>query len=190
MRGKHEMKSQKPHILLVAVALIAALTVGGTIAWLAVSTNAVENTFQASHVTSEVSETFDGNVKTNVSIKNTGDIDAYIRVALVPTWQDDSGNAVALPASLDDLAFTGLTGSDWFQGSDGYYYCKEPIAPNDDTGYLFTKAAVKTANGYHMDLQILCDAIQAKGGTAAGTAAVVAAGWPVAVNSDGMLSAN
>lgn len=195
MNKKREMKASKPHILLIAVALVAALTVGGTVAWLAVSTNAVENTFQSSGVTSEVSETFQNEVKSNVSIKNTGNIDAYIRVAIVPTWQDDDGYPVAVSASLSDLGFTGLTGSDWFHGSDGYYYCQNPITPQDNTGYLFTRATVDPDSagyqaGYHMNLQILCDAIQARGGTTTGTAAVVAAGWPVAVNTDGTLRAN
>ena len=195
MKGKREMKALKPRVLLIAVTLIATLAVGGTVAWLAVSTRAVENSFQASQVTSKVDENFNGSVKSNVRIQNTGDIDAYIRVTLVPTWQDDDGYAVAVSASLSDLTFTGLPGNEWAQGSDGYYYCKNPISPQDYTGYLFTKATVNTTSagyqaGYHMNLQILCDAIQAKGGTAAGTAAVEAAGWPVTVNTNGSLNAN
>lgn len=195
MKGKREMKALKPRVLLLAVTLIATLAVGGTVAWLAVSTRAVENTFQPSQVTSQVDEKFDGSVKSNVRIQNTGDIDAYLRVTLVPTWQDDDGYAVAVSASLSDCTFTGLPGNEWAQGSDGYYYCKNPISPQDYTGYLFTKATVNTTSagyqaGYHMNLQILCDAIQAKGGTAAGTAAVEAAGWPVTVNTNGSLNAN
>lgn len=193
MKGKHEMRASKPRILLLAAALIAVLTVGGTVAWLAVSTGAVENTFQPSHVTSEVDEKFNGITKSDVRIRNTGDIDAYIRVALVPTWQDDSRNAAAVPAGLSDLTFTGLTGSSWFV-KDGYYYCKNPIAPEGYTGYLFTTATVRTDSagylaGYHMNLQILCDAIQAEGGTGT-TPAVKAAGWPVTVNANGTLRAN
>ena len=88
-RSRRRRVMRNRAILVIAVAaLVCALGAAGAVAFLIDKTNPVKNTFVPSKVTCEVKETFDGTTKTNVQIKNTGDIPAYIRVALVTYFAD------------------------------------------------------------------------------------------------------
>lgn len=147
-------------VLVLSLALLSAAGAGGTLAWLAAKTTSAVNTFEAGKVSCAVKEDFNGTTKSNVSVTNTGNVPAYIRVALVPTWEDAEGNVVAQQAGLADLDITRDT-TNWFKASDGYYYCKAPVAAGGNTPVLISSATVKTESEYHMNLQILAEAIQA-----------------------------
>ena len=82
-KGKHEAQrsgktARKGRLtaMIVSVVLILALAIGGTIAWMSTKTDSVVNTFNPSRVTCEVEEKFNGEVKTDVNVRNTGDIPA------------------------------------------------------------------------------------------------------------------
>lgn len=61
-------------VLLVSLLLVLTMTVGGTIAFLAARTEQKTNTFAPSRVASQViEEHFDGEVKSNAAVRNTGD---------------------------------------------------------------------------------------------------------------------
>lgn len=111
--------------MLLATVMLFALAVGGTIAWLIDKDRPLVNTFDPSKVTCEVQEKFDGKVKSDVNVKNTGDIDAFIRVKLVTYRTNDAGQHIGGTASLP--AFT--LGTGWVKYGDYYYYTK-PVAPN------------------------------------------------------------
>ena len=165
-RGKRELPRRRSgKVTLGLLALVLCCAVGGTLAWLIDATNPLENTFTPAQVKCTVVEdAFDGSTKTNVSVQNPADeknVTAYIRVALVPTWEDENGNAVAEPASLDDLSITWGNSGKWLKGTDGYWYYKEPVAPGGRTAVLLEKATVTTENGYQMNLQVMADSIQA-----------------------------
>ncbi|MCG4527269.1 hypothetical protein NE626_05735 [Intestinimonas massiliensis] len=184
-RGKRELPRRRSgKVTLGLLALVLCCAVGGTLAWLIDATNPLENTFTPAQVKCTVVEdAFDGSTKTNVSVQNPADeknVTAYIRVALVPTWEDENGNAVAEPASLDDLTLS-LNPTDWVK-IDSYYYCKTPVEPGSSTPVLVNSATVKTDNGYSMNLQILAEAVQAE------PASAVESVWPVSVGSGGTLS--
>ena len=74
---------------------------------------------------------FDGKTKTDVQIKNTGNTDAYIRVAVVVNWKTSSGNiwAKAPEAGTD---YTLVLGTGWKRGNDGYYYYSLSVPATDD----------------------------------------------------------
>lgn len=167
--GKRAFRKWKWLPAACALALALTVTVGGTLAWLAAHTDPVTNTFKMGEVTPEVEETFDpeiGKVKENVRVQNKGDVPAYIRVALVATWEDKNGNVK--PASLSDLTITwggegGDLGDGWIQIGE-YYYHQAPVNGQAFTGYLIKSAEVNGAEqpeGYHMNLQIIADSIQA-----------------------------
>ena len=177
-----------------AVALIATLAVGGTLAWLSAYTQPVKNTFVMGTVPPQVTETFNNHqVKEDVAVTNTGNIPAYIRVALVCTWQDDDGNVVGEPASLDDLTIdwgeeggsetAEAPGNGWIKIGD-YYYYTQPVAAGDTTLNLIDSATVETENGYRMNLQVIADSIQAN------PTGAVESQWPVTVGNNGVLSGN
>lgn len=59
----------------------------------------IQNKFLPTKVTCEVMETFNGStgVKSNVNVKNTGTIDAFIRVKLVTYRTNDQGSTLVAP---------------------------------------------------------------------------------------------
>ena len=161
-RGKRVLKRRRlTPLAAAALLMVLVMSVGGTLAWLTAHTSAITNTFTVATPGVKIEEGFDKQTKSNVQVKNTGEVEAYIRVALVPTWEDENGNAVAEPASLDDLSITWGNSGKWLKGTDGYWYYKEPVAPGYSTEVLLEKATVTTENGYHMNLQVMADSIQA-----------------------------
>lgn len=177
-------RSIKPFLIAFCVCILACAAVSGSLAWLISTPEPVVNTFTPGAVTIQVDETFNGTTKSDVRIKNTGDVPAYIRVALVPAWVDDEGNIAAKPASLelnDDCNIAwGEDGSgyeaDWFKGSDGFYYCKTFINPGDSTPILIKSCTVKDGeHEYDFELQIIASAVQSLPTSTVGTV------WPAVV---------
>ena len=186
-------RSVKPFLIAFCVCILACAAVSGSLAWLTSTPGPVVNEFIPGEVTIQVDETFDDGhtTKQNVSIKNTGNVPAYIRVALVPAWVDDEGNIAAKPASLelnDDCNIAwGKDGSgyeaDWFIGSDGFYYCKTVIEPGASTPILIKSCTVKgEEHEYDFELQVIASAVQSLPTTTVETV------WPVVVNTDGTLA--
>lgn len=184
-------RSIKPFLIAFCVCILACAAVSGSLAWLTSTPEHVVNSFIPGVVTIEVDETFDHSTKYDVSIKNTGNVPAYIRVALIPAWVDDKGNIAAKPVSLelnDDCNIAwGKDGNgyeaDWFIGSDGFYYCKTVINPGDYTPILIKSCTVKDGeHKYDFELQIIASAVQSLPTSTVGEV------WPVVVGTDGTLA--
>ena len=165
---KTEKHSNSKKLLILVVAILCCLvTIGGTVAFLLTQTGEIENVFSPSKVTCQVDETFENNVKSDVSIKNTGNTDAFIRAAIIVTWVDkDTGNTLpAVPILDTDYEMT-LGTSGWTKNSDGYYYCSSSIAPNGNTPVLISECKMKdSANipeNATLSVEIVASAIQSK----------------------------
>lgn len=164
-------RSGKPAALLVSLLLLLTVTVGGTIAFLMDSDGPLHNLFNPSKVTTYVDETVSGNTKSNVSIKNTGDTTAWIRAAIVVTWQDEEGNVYGqLPVEGTDYTMK-LNVADkdgWLKGDDGFYYWYMPVksqeedASNCNTGMLIEECTYKAnaPEGYFLTVEIIGSGIQ------------------------------
>lgn len=192
MKGKRVLKTnRKAPVALVAILVLLCCAVAGTVAFLVTKTDSVVNTFTPSKVTTYVEEEFNGQTKSNVKIQNTGDIDAYIRVAVVANWIDKDGNVYggATPEAGKDYTLTPKTGENenWFQGSDGYYYCKTAIESGSETPVLIESCAKTTGaevpEGYDLQVTILADGIQSV------PADAVQQAWPAVQVSGGQLTA-
>ena len=187
-------RSVKPFLIAFCVCILACAAVSGSLAWLTSTPGPVVNEFIPGEVTIQVDETFDDEhtTKQNVSIKNTGNVPAYIRVALVPAWVDDEGNIAAKPASLEQLdndcnIAWGEDGNgyeaDWFIGADGFYYCKTFINPGKSTPILIKSCTVKDGeHEYDFELQVIASAVQSL------PTSTVETVWPVVVDPDGRLA--
>lgn len=153
--GRPSRKSKKSFTALIALILIICLAVGGTVAFIVTQTQAVKNTFTPANVKVDIQENFDGSVKRNVNVKNTGDTDAYIRVKLVTYMADASGNPIAENASIPNF----VLGSDWFycESDDTYYYGK-PVAPNGTTSDLIGSNGITLKEG--QVVEVLAEGIQ------------------------------
>ena len=163
MNGKRVMKTKKP-VALVAILVLLCCAVAGTVAYLVTSTGPVTNTFTPASVSTEVVETFERGVKSNVKIKNTGNIDAYIRTAVIVNWADENGNVYggAVPKEGKDYSELKLKTS-WVKGSDGYYYYTNPVAPEAFTTAMFepiTQQQDCADTNYKLQVTILADGIQ------------------------------
>lgn len=189
-RGKRVLGGSKRTVLTVlTLALVLLLSVGGTLAWLTAQTGSITNTFTLANFDIDVEETFDNATKTNVGVTNRSDVPVYVRVALIPTWVDKSGNPVGKAVSLDDLNIdwgpadgretASEPGNDWIK-IDEYWYYTKPVPAGATTDNLIAKATITYENGSTeiMRLEVMADAIQAEPDSA------VKSVWPVTVNTD------
>ena len=205
--GKHIRKSKRPVALLASLVMLLAVAVVGTAAFLTTSKGPVTNTFTPAHVPNKVEEKFDGNTKSEVKIQNTGDVPAYIRVALVATWVKLDNQGKPVPGEVygeqpvwgedytwypnnTDGAAAGYNTTDWAL-KDGYYYYKQSVAAGASTNTLFTKCGlmdgVTPPTGYVLSIEILSQSIQADGVASDGVTKPVTDAWDVAVKPDGAL---
>lgn len=164
--NKSGFRWKRSGILLAAVIVLLAGAVGGTWAFLVAQSEPVQNNFTYAHVSCKVDEKFENGVKSDVQIKNTGDIPAYIRACIVVTWKDENGNVSAAAVPVKGTDYTMEMGKDWTEGTDGYWYYKTAVNPDGFTPELITKCK-KTTNanapeGYNLSVEILADAIQSE----------------------------
>ncbi|MBR5805815.1 MAG: hypothetical protein IKY30_03460 [Oscillospiraceae bacterium] len=167
-------RKRKISALAVCLLLTAMLTIGGTLAYLFTQTTPVVNTFNPVTPDITVDEGFDGNVKKEVKITNTGEVDSYIRAKVVITWQDATGKVypltpvVGTDADTADYKITWnvsdtVVKDAWIKGSDGFYYYTSAVPVGDSTGILFTDAAPLRAcadENYTLHIEILSQSIQ------------------------------
>ena len=178
---KQEYKRKWPQKKKLLVALVAAglllVTGGTTLAWLSAQSAMLSNTFDPAAVTCTIDETFSDGVKSDVSIRNTGTMHAYIRAALVPVWKDGETIA-AQAATLDDctIVWGDNYGVSWIRGVDGFYYCTQPVPAGENTPVLIKTCTANTNDDFHFELQISAQAIQAL------PASVVKSVWDSAVS--------
>jgi len=170
-RGKRANKS-KFYITLMATLAILCVTVVGTIAFIADESDDVVNTFTLSKVTTSVVEDIETapGVKQNVKIQNTGDTEAYIRAAVVVTWQDAYGNVYG-QKPVNDIDYniefkTEYETSDkWTLENDGFWYWGKEVAPNGLTDVLITSCspiAGRVPEGFNLAVEIIGSGIQSR----------------------------
>lgn len=187
-------------ILLVSLSLILVAGVGVTLAYVFASTGDVVNTFTPSKVACAVVENGQdtentGNPvnvesKSNVMIKNTGDTDAYIRVAVVVNWKNANGDVWAIAPKIGEYEIIyNTSNSKWAKNAaDGYWYYNTSVAPGGLTDPLIT-SAIQNVPGpvgtdesqYYLSIEIVASAIQSNLGTSAQEAFAKAA-TPVTTN--------
>lgn len=158
--------SKKAIILTVIAAVLLLAAVVGTVAYIVAGAPSIKNVFSPTNVDIEVVETFDKTEKKDVNIKNTGDIPAYVRAAIVITWKDEAGNVCGQAPTASDYVLDQSGNTDWSQGSDGYWYYTTPVPAGQSTSNLIE--SIKLADdvtppaGYYLSVDILAQAIQSE----------------------------
>ena len=152
---------------------------GKTITWKAGQLRTF--TLKPNEVDIDIHDEVSGYKKDNVQIRNTGNVDAFIRALIVANWWgfagneegvamgyvDDQGSADVAPWSMSWNAtaskyvdnyggeFDGLPApgatSDWVRGKDGYFYYTKAVPPGKLTGE--PEAAKPLFNEYNLDTQ-------------------------------------
>ena len=165
--SQHENKRvlNKIQILILSLLVITTVTVGGTVAYLTTKTDSVVNTFEPSEVSCEVQEKFDGTHKKDINVKNTSDIEAYLRVKLVSYRVNDADPPQHIGGEAPINNFN--LGDDWVKIGDYYYYTK-PVAANGGvpatplTNSLELTSSYNDADGGRQVIEVMAEAIQSK----------------------------
>ena len=140
--SKKVIRWNRSFVVLAALLVLVLGIVGTTLAWLTDKTTDLTNTFEYAKVSCEVLEDVDKyeTRKSNVRIKNTGNTDAYIRATYVVTYRDNTASILyeTLSNGNWDVDLSNKINTDsWVRGTDGYWYCKTPVAPGAETPELF-----------------------------------------------------
>lgn len=194
-----------PRMLLVGVILLILLA-GSALAYLFSSTRegATSNFTPAKDSDPTINDTS--------FYVNVGDPSyaVYVRAVIVVNWEEDGKEGTyhaTAPVAGTDYTLT-LNTSDWFNGSDGFYYHKAMVDSNSTTAKLINSCTAITPgpdvydeNGnletdYKLNVQLIAQTIQALGTTdndvngnpvAVGIPAVEDAWKVVTVDSNGSL---
>ena len=173
--------------------LVLCISVGATLAFITADAGAITNTFVPAQAACEVTEVFDGTVKSDVAVKNTGETDAYIRAAVNITWRKNGDAAdqtvsARAPQSGVDYEIVYAVGTGWIKGADGYWYYQTPVAPDASTAVLIGECRqLEDANvpqGYCLSVEIAASAIQSSPSEA------VSDKWNVTLEGEKIVSAN
>ena len=161
-RFKRSRKNKQLIALLSVLTVILGLAGGITLAYIFTQTQPIENTFRPTEVTVEIEEEFDGSVKSEVKITNTGTAPSYIRAAVVVTWVTSDGSTLAeTPVEGEDYDITYAENTGWLKGDDGYWYYTTPVNPNESTGILIDECTqLAEKNDCQLAVEILASAIQ------------------------------
>lgn len=145
---------QKRFLRVILVLTVIAVLTTSVYAYMVHKSKTIANVFKPAEVTCEISETFNGSTKSSVKVKNTGNVDAYIRIRLVIHWEDSKGNAVAWdidtipsyakPNQEDISPVIDYNENAWIRDlADGYtYYCKTPVSPDGSTPEFLDEGVV------------------------------------------------
>ena len=146
-----------------ALALVLAIS-AGTAAYLVSQSEKVDNEFVPSFVACEVQQTLDGITKKDISVKNTGNINAYIRATVIINYVDvnDESRVWAIDPK-ENVDYTIVFGDPrWIKGADGFWYYTSSIEPEAYTENLIDSITDlgKAPSGFQLSVKVLVAAIQ------------------------------
>lgn len=136
--------------LCIAVLALALVTVGGTLALMAVSSNSVINSFTAASIDTEIEEEVGGKGTKQVSITNKGPSDAYVRARIMVSGveKDQVEIVGSVPSDAEiyaDKVYLVMPNSATWQQAvgedekDDFYYYLGVVKPGDPTENLLEK---------------------------------------------------
>lgn len=174
---KSRVKKTAAVVLILAVTAAILFGIAPFTLALLLDSESAENTFTPGEVTLRINETFDHNVKSDVTFTNTGNVPAYIRVALVPIWRHGEYNSGLTADGTYDLNLN-MTG---WTPSGSYYYYNSPVPAGSTTSALIVScspdvdlAAQPEYTGMAFEMQVIASALQADGWNAATDTAIEA----------------
>ena len=177
-------KHRKLTIVLIIAFVIALVLCGTVLAYMFRQTEYEDNQFIPAEVSCEVQEVTDSPItkKMSIKVKNTGNIDAYLRIRFVSYWVDCNGNIVAKPSSMPEI----IVADGWIKGKNDTYYYQTPVTPKQSTNNLLSSPILlqeDEENGYLQVIEVFAEAIQSKPTNA------VTNSWNVTLDSGGNIIA-
>ena len=174
--------------IIISIALAVSLIgCGAAFAMMIARSQKEDNNFTPAVVNCEIKETFTNNEKTSIEVKNTGNINAYIRVCFVTYWEnkDENGNAVIVSEPSKDVTKLPC-GNNWIAGSNNIYYYTEAIAPGAEIEFLKNGEKIileVDANENRQVLEVFAEANQSL------PAEAVTESWGVTLDENGLITA-
>lgn len=167
-------------ILCLTLAIIFLGSTGLTFASWKVSTPTV-NMVSMGSVTGKIIEVYeqgqtvypDATVSKVVQVKNTGNIDSFVRVSIEKAWgesRDSDGDLIRDTSLSTDNIIIQYDNQNWYYNEkDGYYYYLNVLKPDETTKSLFESFYIdgsKTGAGYNnkqADIIVTMEMVQAGG---------------------------
>ena len=150
--------SGKKAVAIFCVSIVSAMAlIGTTIAFIKMMTDTLTIGFQPATVS--VSKSNDGK-----GVLNDGDVDVYVRVALVFTWESVAEeNNIMSSAPVQGVNYNLSVEDGWAKAADGFWYCLNPISAGDVRNAISSVDLIGNAPvGYDLSVEMLVDAIQAE----------------------------
>lgn len=167
--------------IIVSQILLLALLCGTAFALMYRRTQELNNQLEAAYVACTVWEEFSENTKTEITVKNTGNIDAYLRLRLVSYWVDSNGNIISKPSRMPTVS----AADGWVTGTGNTYYYSKPIPPDAATPNLLSGSiTLVEEDGCLQVVEVFADAIQSKPPEA------VANSWGVTIENGSITNAS
>lgn len=169
-------------VSILCLALLLVITGIGVMGYMFRVTDDTNAPLTPPSLSCSVIEQYADGVKSEIKVKNTGNVDAYLRVRLVAYWLDADGNRVYREAQVP--TFT-LDSESWLADSaNATYYFRTPVAPQSATDDLLSSDMVLASEGgYTLVVEVFAEAIQALPTDAASSA------WGLEISSDGKITA-
>lgn len=134
---------KKITLIVTCVVLVAAIAVGGTLAWFSDKASE-DNVVTMGNVKIQLNDEYvpedhtkavpNETIDKTVSVTNVGDNTAYVRVKVTPMWMmKDENDQMVQDTSLNDNLITVNFNTDenWVQSDDGYWYYQVALANNN-----------------------------------------------------------
>lgn len=144
--------------LCIAVLALALVTVGGTLALMAVSSNSVINSFTAASIDTEIKEEVGGEGTKQVSITNKGPSDAYVRARIMVSGvskekvkivdEEPAVNAIETDCVYLVMQNNANSAGRWYKDqepekySDDFYYYLGVLPDGGSTKELLSKVII------------------------------------------------
>ena len=173
------MKSKKFNILvtvLISSVLLLSACIGTVYAYLSASADGPTDSFQIAgsknpevFVTQE--QPTEPIVTASVTVPSAG-YEVYVRAIVVVNWVNN-GQICATP---NGASYKVTTAAGW-ELRNGFYYYKQAVDHLNDNDSF--KVTYNNIDGYDVQVQVICQTIQARGTTDKGTASAVFDAWGV-----------
>lgn len=151
--------------VIIAAAIIIVATVGATVAYIVRKTPSIENGFEPIKVSCLVLDSSGGLNKTDVAVKNTSDVSAYLRAVVIVNWVSVEDKSIYPAMPRDGVDYSIVYGSGkWRLAKDGFYYYTEPVFSAGKTDVLISEFSEtsEAPEGYVLSISIIASAVQAE----------------------------
>lgn len=157
-RPARRRKLNKFFLVTLSLVLLLGIAGGATLAYVVAAGGTVKNSFTPGEVKCSVNG--------NYEITNDGNVDAYIRAAVVINWENGNGD-ISGTAPVVGTDYTLALGADWTLGDDGFYYYNQvvPFAGENEktTPVVIVRTKTEAPEGFDLIVEVLAEAIQADG---------------------------